>query len=136
MSKKKKNSQKKVNKNVAKVEESVVENNVDVLENENVVENVSKTQSTETEKKDTKKEKVVEVKAKDVKKKKDKDKPKKPNKVAKAMKDTGNELKRVEWPSFKQVVKHTSVVLVFVIVFALVLFGFDRLCSWLTSLLV
>ncbi|HJD05446.1 MAG TPA: preprotein translocase subunit SecE [Candidatus Onthoplasma faecipullorum] len=136
MSKKKKNSQKKVNKNVAKVEESVVENNVDVLENENVVENVSETQSTETEKKDTKKEKVVEVKAKDVKKKKDKDKPKKPNKVAKAMKDTGNELKRVEWPSFKQVVKQTSVVLVFVIVFALVLFGFDRLCSWLTSLLV
>ena len=136
MSKKKKNSQKKVNKNVAKVEESVVENNVDVLENENVVENVRETQSTETEKKDTKKEKVVEVKAKDVKKKKDKDKPKKPNKVAKAMKDTGNELKRVEWPSFKQVVKQTSVVLVFVIVFALVLFGFDRLCSWLTSLLV
>lgn len=136
MSKKKKNSQKKVNKNVAKVEESVVENNVDVLENENVVENVSETQPTETEKKDTKKEKVVEVKAKDVKKKKDKDKPKKPNKVAKAMKDTGNELKRVEWPSFKQVVKQTSVVLVFVIVFALVLFGFDRLCSWLTSLLV
>ena len=80
--------------------------------------------------------KVVEVKAKDVAKdKKKKDKAKKPNKMAKALKDTGNELKKVSWPGFKQVVKQTGIVLAFVLVFGVVLFGFDRLCSWLTGFL-
>lgn len=85
--------------------------------------------------KQTKKEKVVEVKAKDVAPKKKKDKVKRPNKAAKALKDTGAELKKVTWPKFKEVVKQTGIVLVVVIVFAIVLFGFDRLCSWLTSFL-
>lgn len=80
--------------------------------------------------------KAVEVKAKDVAKdNKKKDKVKKPNKVAKALKDTGNELKKVSWPGFKQVVKQTGIVLVFVLVFAVLLFGFERLCSWLTGFL-
>ena len=80
--------------------------------------------------------KVVEVKAKDVAKdKKKKDKTKKPNKVAKALKDTGNELKKVSWPGFKQVAKQTGIVLAFVLICGLVLFGFERLCSWLTGLL-
>ncbi len=80
--------------------------------------------------------KVVEVKAKDVAKdKKKKEKVKKPNKMAKALKDTGNELKKVTWPTFKQVVKQTGIVLAFVLVFALVIFGFERLCSWLAGLL-
>lgn len=77
--------------------------------------------------------KVVEVKAKKTKQKKEKNK--KPSKFAKSLKDTGAELKKVTWPKFKDVVKQTSVVLVVVIVFALVLFGLDRLCSWLVGLL-
>lgn len=81
------------------------------------------------------KSKVVEVKAKDVAKTKKKDKVKKPSKVAKALKETGNELKKVSWPKFKEVAKSTGIVLVFVLVFALVLFGFDRLCAWLTGFL-
>lgn len=92
------------------------------------------TSNTEEVKEVQKDKKVVEVKAKDVAKKK-KDKPKKPNKVGKALKDTGNELKKVTWPKFGTVVKQTGVVLVVVIVFTLVLFGFDRLCSWLTGFL-
>lgn len=80
--------------------------------------------------------KVVEVKAKDVAKgKKKKEKNKKPNKVAKALKDTGNELKKVSWPGFKQVAKQTGIVLAFVLIFGVVLFGFERLCSWLTGFL-
>ena len=79
--------------------------------------------------------KVVEVKAKDVAKDKKKKKEKKPNKMAKALKDTGNELKKVSWPGFKQVVKQTGIVLAFVVIFAVVLFGFERLCSWLTGFL-
>ena len=81
--------------------------------------------------------KVVEVKAKDVaKNKKQKNKVKKPNKISKALKDTGNELKKVSWPGFKQVVKQTGIVLAFVVIFGVVLFGFDRLCSWLAGLLL
>ena len=80
--------------------------------------------------------KVVEVKAKDVAKdKKKKDKVKKPNKIAKSLKDTGNELKKVSWPGFNQVVKQTGIVLAFVLIFGVVLFGFERLCSWLTGFL-
>lgn len=78
--------------------------------------------------------KVVEVKAKDVVKKK-KDKTKKPSKMVKALKDTGNELKKVSWPKFGTVAKQTGIVLVVVIVFTLALFGIDRLCSWLTGFL-
>lgn len=95
----------------------------------------NKTSTNEKEVKTT--NKVVEVKAKDVAKdKKKKDKVKKPNKMVKALKDTGNELKKVTWPTFKEVVKQTGIVLVVVLVFALVLFGLERLCSWLTGFLV
>lgn len=80
---------------------------------------------------------VVEVKAKDVaKNKKKKEKAKKPNKIAKSLKDTGNELKKVSWPGFKQVVKQTGIVLAFVLIFGVVLLGFDKLCSWLSGLLI
>ena len=80
---------------------------------------------------------VVEVKAKDVaKNKKKKEKAKKPNKLAKSLKDTGNELKKVTWPGFKQVAKQTGIVLAFVFIFGIVLLGFDKLCSWLSGLLV
>ena len=98
---------------------------------------MSKENQTSTNEKEVKAtNKVVEVKAKDVAKdKKKKEKAKKPNKVAKALKDTGNELKKVTWPTFKEVVKQTGIVLVVVLVFAVVLFGFDRLCSWLTGFL-
>ena len=76
--------------------------------------------------------KVVEVKAKEKAKKK---KDKKPSKIGKALKDTCNELKKVTWPKFKEVAKQTGIVLAFVVVCALVLFGVDKLCSWLTGLL-
>ena len=78
--------------------------------------------------------KVVEVKAKDVAKKK-KEKAKKPSKMLKALKDTGNELKKVSWPKFGTVAKQTGIVLVVVVVFTLAIFGIDRLCSWLTGFL-
>lgn len=96
---------------------------------------MSNEKQTQTEEK-VNQNKVVEVKAKDVaKKKKKKDGAKKPNKLMKSLKDTGNELKKVSWPKFKDVVRQTGIVLAFVIVFALVIFGFDRLCSWLTGFL-
>ena len=95
---------------------------------------MSDNKQTPQENVEVKSNKVVEVKAKDVAKKK-KDKVKKPNKVVKALKETTGELKKVTWPKFKDVVKQTGVVLAVVVVFTLVLFGFDRLCSWLTGFL-
>ena len=51
------------------------------------------------------------------------------------LKETVSELKKVSWPGFKQVAKQTGIVLAFVLVFAVVIFGFERLCFWLTGLL-
>lgn len=91
-------------------------------------------QTPKNENAEVKTNKVVEVKAKDTKKTK-KPKAKNPNKLAKALKDTGNELKKVSWPGFKQVAKQTGIVLAFVLICGVVLFGFERLCSWLAGLL-
>lgn len=66
---------------------------------------------------------------------KKKNKVKKPSKTAKKIKETTSELKKVTWPSFLTVVKKTGVVLAVVIIFAVVLFGIDRLLSWLFELL-
>ena len=65
-----------------------------------------------------------------------KKKEKKPNKIAKALKETGSELKKVSWPTFGKVVKQTGVVLVVVIFFALVLLGIDQLLSFLFGLIM
>ena len=111
--------------------QTVVPTEADVAETAPKADNV--TAEVKADKKDGK---AVEVKAKDVDKKKKKEKNKKPNKVAKALKDTGSELKKVTWPKFGEVVKQTGIVLVVVIVFALVLLGLDELCSLLTGLLI
>lgn len=71
---------------------------------------------------------------KQMKKKKAKDK--KPNKIAKALKETNSELKKVTWPKFSTVVKQTGVVLLVTALFLLVVFGLDRLCSWLIGYIV
>ncbi len=75
----------------------------------------------------------VEVKQKQ---KKDKKKNKnKPNKIAQSTRETASELKKVTWPSFKNVVKDTSIVIAFVIVFAVILFGIDTFLSWIVGLM-
>ena len=52
------------------------------------------------------------------------------------VKGTIDELKKVSWPSFGQVVKQTGIVLAVVVVFLVVLMGFDALLGWLYQLLV
>lgn len=70
------------------------------------------------------------------KEKQKKEKVKKPNKIAKAVKETGSELKKVTWPTFGKVVKQTGVVLTVVAVFTVVLFGIDLFLGWLYKLLL
>ncbi len=63
---------------------------------------------------------------------KPKDKEKKRGKI----KETFGELKKVTWPSFATVVKQTGIVLAVVLVFLVVLTGFDLLLGWLYDILV
>ncbi len=63
-------------------------------------------------------------------------KEKKESRLLKKIKETGAELKKVTWPTFPKVVKQTGIVLVIVIFFGLVLFGFDYLLKFLFELLI
>lgn len=72
----------------------------------------------------------------DVKKEKKKDK--KPNifkRFGAKCKDVFSELKKVSWPTFAQVVKQTGIVLAVVLVFMVVIFGFDMGLSALLGLI-
>ncbi len=46
-----------------------------------------------------------------------------------------SELKKVSWPNFKTVLKNTSIVLLVVLFFALIIYGSDLLFGWLISLI-
>lgn len=45
-----------------------------------------------------------------------------------------SELKKVSWPTFKEVLKNTGIVLLVVLFFSVIILGFDTLFSWLISL--
>lgn len=72
---------------------------------------------------------IIEKVSKQKEKKSNKKKDNKPSKVKTTAKNTLNEIKKVKWPTFKTVLKQTGIVLAVVIVFALVIFGFDRILS-------
>lgn len=83
---------------------------------------------------------IVKTKAKENKKVKDKKRVKETKKarkggLGKKLKETGSELKKVNWPSFAKVVKHTGVVITVVLIFTVILLGIDYLLSTLFSLL-
>ena len=93
-------------------------------------------QTVATEEKTEKVVKAKEDKKADKSKDKKKKKDKKPSKIAKSLKETSSELKKVTWPKFGEVVKKTGIVLAVTAAFLLVVFGLDRLCSWLISFIV
>lgn len=64
------------------------------------------------------------------------EKKKKRRSPAKWFKELFSELKKVTWPSFKEVVKQTGVVLVVTLFFLLVLMGMDALLGVLYDLLI
>jgi len=64
-----------------------------------------------------------------------KKKTKKPSRIAKWFREMKSELKKVTWPTRKQVVNNSWVVLVVVVICALVLWGFDTLGSALVELI-
>ena len=56
--------------------------------------------------------------------------------IAKFFRDTFSEMKKVVWPSKKQIINNTLVVLVVVVVAALLIFGLDALFGFLLKLLL
>jgi len=68
--------------------------------------------------------------------KKKKEKKEKKGGLVKKTKETVSELKKVTWPSFGEVVKKTGIVIAFVIIFGLFIFGVNTLLGWLVGLLV
>ena len=80
---------------------------------------------------------VADAKAKDTKK--DAKKPKKPSifaRLAKYFRDVAGEFKKVVWPTKQQVIRNCIVVLVTILVFAVLVWGLDRLFNWLRTLLI
>ena len=86
---------------------------------------------------DTKDKKAEDKKAdaKSNKNAKNKKQVKEKRGVGKRIKETVSELKKVSWPSFKNVIKKTGVVLAVVIFFGVCLFAFDFILSMLYNLL-
>ena len=104
---------------------------------------VEETQQVSAEKQTTSEVKIEEkaVKSKENNKankaqKQKKSKERKQSKIAKRLKETSSELKKVTWPKFTTVLKQTGVVLAVTAAFLLVVFGIDRLCSWLVGFIV
>lgn len=54
--------------------------------------------------------------------------------IARSFRNMKGEMKRVVWPSRKQVLNNTGAVLVFMVIAAIVIGVFDLLLSWLLTL--
>lgn len=65
-----------------------------------------------------------------------KNQKKQPNKVAKYFKDLKSEFKKVVWPTKKQVINNTMVVLVTIILIGVFVGAFDTLVGWLLKLVL
>ena len=59
-----------------------------------------------------------------------------PKRIAKWWREMKSELKKVVWPTRKQVVNNTIVVLVVMIVAAIVIWGFDRIAELIVRALI
>ena len=57
-------------------------------------------------------------------------------KLVKYLKDTKSELKKVTWPSRKQIKNNTGIILVFIIIVAVFLFVCDTAFGWLGRTLI
>lgn len=108
-----------------KVKETLEKQDVEIVEPD--------TEKTSTTEKDSKSKKVKDNKQPN--KKSNKKKAEKKGGIGKMIKESASELKKVNWPTFGKVCKQTGMVITVVLVCTLILFGMDRLLSWLFSLL-
>ena len=82
------------------------------------------------------KAKQDKIKAKEKAKKEKKEKNKNKRTIITKIKDTGAELKKVRWPTFRKAMKQTGVVLIVVMIFSVVIFAIEfGILQWLYNLL-
>ena len=55
---------------------------------------------------------------------------KKQNKIVKFFKEIKSEIKKVTWPTRKQVVNNTAIVIAVVVIVGLIIFAFDQAFQW------
>ena len=58
------------------------------------------------------------------------------SKMVKYFKEVKSEMKKVVWPTFDKVKKNTFIVIVYVLLVGIVIWGLDGLFTWLISLVV
>ncbi len=58
------------------------------------------------------------------------------NRIAKYFKEVKSEMKKVVWPAFSKVRQNTLIVIVYVILVGIVIWGLDALFTWVMSLMI
>lgn len=58
------------------------------------------------------------------------------NKIAKYFKEVKSEMKRVVWPTFAKVKQNTLIVIIYVLLVGVVIWGLDALFTWVMSLII
>lgn len=57
-------------------------------------------------------------------------------KISKYFKEVKSEMKKVVWPAFAKVRQNTLIVLVYVLLIGVVIWGLDALFTWVMSLII
>ncbi|MCI5892054.1 MAG: preprotein translocase subunit SecE [Clostridiales bacterium] len=58
------------------------------------------------------------------------------NRIAKYVKEVKSEMKKVVWPTFAKVRQNTLIVIVYVLLVGVVIWGLDALFTWVMSLII
>lgn len=116
----------------AELQQMAEEKRTDIYEGNVATEETAKDKKVKDEKK-TQKQSEKDNKSKDKKKSKKKDKEKKS--FGRRVREIVSELKKVTWPTFPEVVKKTGIVIAFVLIFGIFLFGVNYLLGGLSNLL-
>ncbi len=139
-SKQRKNTRPKVVIETTATRVSETENKEEIVEDtvEQETQSVEELTPAEIKKQDKLKAKQDKQLAEEKDKKKKQEAREKAGKVSvgQRLRETGSELKKISWPSFKETMKKTGVVLAVVIFFTAILFAFDYLLSLLNGLLI
>lgn len=115
----------------AELQQMTEEKRTDIYEGNVVTEAPAKDKKVKDEKKTGKQPEKDKSKVKKKSKKKDKEK----KSFGRRIKEIMSELKKVTWPTFPDVVKKTGIVIAFVLIFGVFLFGVNTLLGWLSGLL-
>lgn len=58
------------------------------------------------------------------------------NRISKYFKEVKSEMKKVVWPTFAKVKQNTLIVIIYVLLVGVVIWGLDALFTWVMSLII